>query len=488
MPKSKLTIWCAVGLVALTAGAAFIVWRTRSHAKLVADSTQAQIMLNPGVTYQTITGWEAVAGIGNRPLSDWTPNILAAMPFVLDKAVNDLGLNRLRLEVVCNAENPIDIWNTGGLPFSGQVVNDHADPNVINAADFHFSYVDFIVDHVLLPMKARVEANGEHLYVNALYNCFRSPAAYAHTDAQEYAEFVLATFQHLQSKYGIVPDSWEMVLEPDNVDGWHSGTMIGKALVATAARLSENGFHPKFIAPSSQATDKAITYFEELNTVPGATALMAGGELSYHRYSNASQVNLQTIAAMGRQYGVNTSMLEFFPADYNILHQDLEFGRVSAWEKFALFDLPPGDAGHILSDPRGTISRWIRAHFGLLIPAGYIATDPANPASTTVLEGPSRWLRQYFRFIRAGAVRIDATANNGSLHPLAFVNANGHYVVVVKADAASNFSIAGLPAGTYGIEFTTHEQYNADVRDDQVVDGTLIAHIPARGVITIYEK
>ena len=487
MSKSKLTIGVAIALAALTAGAAFFVLRARSHSQLVADSRQAQITLNPDVTYQTITGWEAMLGIGNRPISDWTPKILAAMPFVLDKAVNDLGLNRVRLEVPCNAENPIDIWNTGGLPFDGQVVNDNADPNVINAAGFHFSYVDFIVEHVLLPMKARVEANGEHLYVNALYNCFRSPAVYAHTDAQEYAEFVLATFQHLQSKYGIIPDSWEMVLEPDNVDGWHSGTMIGKALVATAVRLSENGFHPKFIAPSTLATDKAITYFEELNTVPGATALMAGGELSYHRYSHASQGNLQTIAALGKQYGANTSMLEFFTADYNVLHQDLEFGRVSAWERFALFDLPPEDAGHILSDPRGTISRWIRAH-GLLTPAGYIATDPANPASTTVLESPSKWLRQYFRFIRAGAVRIDASANNGSLHPLAFVNANGHYVAVVKADAASNFRVSSLPAGTYGIEFTTHEQYNADVRDYPVVDGTLIAHIPARGVITIYEK
>src|SRR5579862_2341561 len=487
MLKSKLTIWGAVGLAALTAGAAFFVLRVRSHSEAVGDPTQAQITLNPRVTYQTITGWEAVAGIGNRPLSDWTPNILAAMPFVLDKAVNDLGLNRLRLEVVCNAENPVDIWNTGGLPFSGQVVNDHANPNVINAADFHFSYVDFMVDHVLLPMKARVEANGEHLYVNALYNCFRSPAVYAHTDAQEYAKFVLATFQHLQSKYGIVPDSWEMVLEPDNVDGWHSGTMIGKALVATAANLSENGFHPKFIAPSTLATDKAITYFEELNRVPGATALMAGGELSYHRYSNASQANLQAIAALGKQYGVNTSMLEFFPADYNVLHEDLELGQVSAWEKFALFDLPPKNAGHIFSDAAGTISRWLRPRLGLT-PAGYIATDPANPANTTVLESPSKWLRQYFRFIRAGAVRIDATANNGSLHPLAFVNANGHYVVVVKADAESTFSIAGLPAGNYGIEFTTHEQYNADMRDYRVVDGTLIARIPVQGVITIYEK
>ena len=38
-----------------------------------------------------------------------------------------------------------------------------------------------------------------------------------------------------------------------------------------------------------------------------------------------------------------------------------------------------------------------------------------------------------------------------SFDPLAFINANGTYVVVVKADTPGSFSIENLPPGTYGI-------------------------------------
>jgi hypothetical protein len=101
----------------------------------------------------------------------------------------------------------------------------------------------------------------------------------------------------------------------------------------------------------------------------------------------------------------------------------------------------------------------------------------------------TEFLRQYFKFIRSGAVRIQATSDNGSFQPLAFINKNGSYVVVVDANQGGDMSIKGLEPGTYGIKYTTGTQYDVNLSDVTVGAGqSLSASIPAAGVITIYAK
>ena len=101
----------------------------------------------------------------------------------------------------------------------------------------------------------------------------------------------------------------------------------------------------------------------------------------------------------------------------------------------------------------------------------------------------TKFLRQYFKYIRRGAVRIGAASTNASFDPVAFINAGGQYVVVVKAAAGGSFSIAGLPAGTYGIKYTTSKNYNMDEPDVEVNSGAAAsASIPDAGVATIYLK
>ena len=99
------------------------------------------------------------------------------------------------------------------------------------------------------------------------------------------------------------------------------------------------------------------------------------------------------------------------------------------------------------------------------------------------------FLRQYMHYIRRGAVRIGTSTQSGGLEPVAFINANGRYVVVVSASSAQGFTIGGLPGGTYGVSYTTNSQANIDQADVTVAGGSLLsATIPAAGVITIYGK
>jgi len=62
-------------------------------------------------------------------------------------------------------------------------------------------------------------------------------------------------------------------------------------------------------------------------------------------------------------------------------------------------------------------------------------------------------------------------------------------VVVVKADAAGSLTIQGLPAGTYGIKYTTSREYDVDLPDVTVGPGQDVhASMPDPGVITVYAK
>ena len=101
----------------------------------------------------------------------------------------------------------------------------------------------------------------------------------------------------------------------------------------------------------------------------------------------------------------------------------------------------------------------------------------------------TKFTRQYYKFIRKGALRIDAVSNNTAFDPLAFINTNGKYVVVVNAGASGSFSLQGLPVGTYGIFYTTATQYDINLSDITISSGqALNTNIPASGVLTVYAK
>jgi len=106
-----------------------------------------------------------------------------------------------------------------------------------------------------------------------------------------------------------------------------------------------------------------------------------------------------------------------------------------------------------------------------------------------MLNDKTKFTRQYYRFVRTGAIRIQAVSQENIFDPLAFINKNGSYVVVIKCDAGGDFSIGGLAAGTYGIKYTTTNQYNVDLPEQTIITGqAVVTTIPAAGVLTVYGK
>jgi hypothetical protein len=451
-----------------------------------AQPLSSDIVVDSHVEHQTISGWESTAFIAQWgcPEGSFNSDLIDRFRGAVMDSAASLGITRLRLEVRPGAERPDDPFAdfrartydyAGYRRFFYDAINDNDDPNVIDPAGFHFSELDFTVDQVVTPLRERLAKDGQRLYVNLNFVQFGRTQKFQHRFVpEEYGEFILAAFLHLRDKYGWVPDAVEVILEPDNGSQTWTPKQTGEALVAAGKRLQQAGFTPEFIAPSTKAMSEGIRYMDEMLDVPGVREYVK--MLSYHRYGGVSDDNLEKIGKWSRRHGIGTAMLEKIGSGYEDLHADLKSGGVSAWQQF------------ILSGCRGADDRDRGGRY-LIVDI----SDPQQPIVTRA--GRTPFLQQYFRHIKRGAKRIDADSRIEALDPVAFINPDGRWTVVVKADKAGSFSISGLPSGDYGVTYTvgpdskTPREAGVDAGSLTISENQpLQTSIPDRGVITIFGR
>jgi hypothetical protein len=429
------------------------------------------ITVNGAQQFQTMSGWEALQEIGQ---AECDPRAYQSFKTeVLDRAVNELGINRIRVGLRNGYENSVDHWPqklSGQMTFDQwkvhwfRVVNDNSDPQAINPAGFNWGYLDYTVDELIRPLKQRLQAKGEDLWFNLSYTGANS--GQLHRDnPEEYAEFILAAFQHLQQKYGFVPNSLELVNEP-NLGGWNA-QHVGNNLLAAKRRLNAAGFFPEFVGPTASGSVASLQYFDQMSQIPGV--LQALNEISYHRFGENLPSTLQGLAQRAQTHNMRTAMLEHGGSDHNHLHEDLTTANASAWQQFGLAFCGTQDNG------------------GVYFPVSGARLGENNPVVNT--GRMTKYLRQYFRYVRLRAVRVGAQSADARFSPVAFRNANGKYVVVVKATAGGSFTVGGLPAGTYGIDYTTAADYMKPLADVTISGSQAVnTSIPAAGVLTIFAK
>ena len=162
---------------------------------------------------------------------------------------------------------------------------------MIDWAGFDFTEIDREVELAVLPVQKELAVRGQRLFVNLCYAGSRKGQRNAHDDPEEYAEFALATVLHLRQKYGLEPDTLEVILEPDLAGGW-SGWRIGQTIMATSRRFAENGIHTRFVAPSTMNMAAASRYFDDMRRMTDALPHLA--ELSYRRTGGSAKKRLLT--------------------------------------------------------------------------------------------------------------------------------------------------------------------------------------------------
>jgi hypothetical protein len=458
--------WVALGMLLLVPVA---LLGAKAYRRVPGSAT---ITIDPGREDQTISGWEATAEAGlDEPISH------TYLPELVDNALA-FGLTRLRVEVRASYENTHDIereFREGRIDAKQwrcqryATVNDNDDPKVLAPAGFQWARLDKVIEDVVVPFKAKLEQSGEHFWLNLQYVAFTNDVCdglkYVHEDPKEYAEFVLATYQHLKEKYNLTPDSWDVMLEPDNTRLWTAERMAA-AMEQTAARLQAAGFTPSFIAPSTTSSQNAVPFFDEIWSHGKLRPFIR--ELSYHRYDYAGQDVIASIGKAGQSHHVDTAMLEFINAGYDRLHEDLTVGRVSSWQQYVL-GFPEKDTG-----------------------AHYFIVQPDAPAGKRVqLSASGHYLRQYFQALRPGARRIGAASDASDYQAVAVRDRRGPLAVVVKADRPGEITIKKLPAGTYQLSCWTDVSRSEDPGDRCAQtrsvgdDGTLVATVPGIGVLSV---
>lgn len=386
------------------------------------DTGEAVVTVDPSRRFQTIVGWEATANLSEL-IGQLSPRTEQEL---LRTAVEKAGITRLRLEIRNGAEGPggrfAEFVRTGSYETWKRrrylVANDNADPRVINWAGFDFTEIDSDVEMAVLPMRKLLAARGEKLLVNVCFVAFVKGRPSLHEDPEEYAELALATMLHLRQKYGLEPDSWEVILEPDLAGRW-SGRRIGQTILATSRRFAENGIRVGFVTPSTTSMDTASRYFDDMLRVDGALPHLR--ELSYHRYRGVSRRALARLTDRSNRYHVPIAMTElwFGRGGPDVLFEDLAAGAVAFQNRVV--------GGLVVDVRKGNLT----------------------------LNKDVRYNGALFRAVRPGSVRIGTASSSGALKTLAFQRPQGGIVTALRATSAGNVIVRGLPAGKYIVTTVT---------------------------------
>jgi hypothetical protein len=98
-------------------------------------------------------------------------------------------------------------------------------------------------------------------------------------------------------------------------------------------------------------------------------------------------------------------------------------------------------------------------------------------------------LAQFFRNVRAGAVRIGASSDDPAVDAAAFVNPDGAHVAILIAARASAIALSGLPAGVYEASYAPENLPPRRLPDVIIVSGeSASVSISGRGVFTLRQR
>ncbi len=460
-------------LAAVAAGLASLGAVVSLPRSVEASTAPADIDVDTTKRFQPMEGWEVtVRGWDINKIEDrFDPSFAENMDEVADVLVDRAGVNRLRLELGTNAESPVDHWT----PFErGEVThtvwqaqmyenhNDNKNPFVVDPAGFQWSALDYKVEKIVLPVRAALAARGEKLFLNLCVVDFAKGGLGSLDVAvkpEEYAELVVAAFDHLKSKYALTPDALEITLEPENAGTWKA-ERFGPAIKAVSKRLAAKGFAPQIIAPSTTRASNAVPYFN--------TALRSGAKidvLAYHSYDRPGDDIRREIGRTAAAAGVKTAMLEHLRADVNEFYRDMTIANVSSWQQWAI--------AHFKDDGKYLL-----------------VADLAKPKGKRVRLGTrTRMLAQVWRHARIDDVRIGAASADPALKPLAFLRPDGGVALSVIVDRPAEFTVGGLPAGVYEIERTTPQKPGESAGTATVGDdGRAALSMQSPGVLTIYAR
>ena len=189
------------------------------------------VTIHPNTRHQKILGWGKT--------TPWSPAPEMLRDQCVERAVNDLGLNRLRFEGLCGNR-------AGPRGRSWEWLNDNGDPFEIDWDGFNTEATDERIAGWLVPWRKAVEARGEPFDIYVSPSFFRGGSSgdvppWLLADPDEYAEWALALLLRLRDVHGITADYYSICNEAGNNNAF-SPEIVGRMIEALMPRLREHGF------------------------------------------------------------------------------------------------------------------------------------------------------------------------------------------------------------------------------------------------------
>jgi O-glycosyl hydrolase len=421
----------------LLLAAAAIVLAATLAARAAAPPPDELVTINPSVRFQTMRGW----GVTHSFLRNLNFVSQATVDQVIDEAVNDLGLTSLRIGYGLLAE-----------PF-----NDNGNPQRINWAGFHdANTIDRDVARGLGRFTQLVQANGETpSFLVAKDWEFSAPEWM--TDA-EFSEHATANLLYFRNQHGIDITFNAIDNEPDFFDPYTPARQQS-IIKIMGPMFQANGLSAKIALNEGFDARSTWTYIEALQGDAGVWPHV--GLLNWHLYGANDPFRSQ-IRDFGIARGIPTGMTEYTGAQIDHLMADLTLGGVSYWMRFVMVDFGAAAAGGL---------------------GNFFA---ANTDGTSFLRNHTYYqFRQFMKYVRPGAVRIEATSSHASVRAFAFDRAGTRVVVLVNSSAqAMPLTVQELLPGRYGVSQTVGQSYRElGVQD---VGTSMTVTVPGGGVMTIY--
>lgn len=436
------------------------------------------VTVDPGTTHQTFESWEVTAEHYHFDVPDYgdahpVPDaILAAL---LDDAVNVLGLNGLRVELQMQGDQ--------ASSHNMEAPNDNADPNLLDASGIKWTWVDPYIDKIAKPMKALVEARGERFVLNLSVIGWEG---WQWLQPEEYAEFVVANLDRLQSVHAIAPTYLTIYNEPNISQGAETRDDIVAAMKSLISRMNAAGHGAvRLRYPDTSTIGAARTYFQHLLGHADAAVILARlGQLSFHGYGGYDNAILNQLRDLAGGQGLTTAQTEWWFTDYHApdLLSALTEANVTVYQPYALGTFPSTDP-----DARGL--------YGIDHTGG---TFPDHQFTSFIRKRDWAELFHFSAFIRPGDVRLAASSSASSARAVAFAGPTGCHAIVIfnQSDAAIDIEVTGQAAGEYDVYVSGPVNTSvwpspaaAQQASQSVgVAGTL-AHsgLPGRGLITFQQ-
>ena len=442
------------------------------------------ITINSTQHYQTITGF---GGFGAQDVP-WSAGPFTSAEYI--GRLTDLGVTILRDEV----------------PTSFEYTNDNADPFVTDLSKYNLNTA---VQGEHNPLGTRLQflkdakAAGISTFIatvwsppswmktnNQLGNGTSSNAAPAYNNSptsannqlrtdmyDEFAEMCVAYVKIIKQQTGIDIYAFSIQNEPRFSQTYQSCVYNGEAmrnlLKVVGKRFRDEGLITKLFLPEDVGYLDGVSGMV-LPTLNDADARQYADIVAVHGYAldgvtanSPSAQTWQTMYNWGGQYGKPLWMTETsgFKNDWSgamalakAMYTALKFGNVAAWVFW-------------------TLSTSTLDEYSLMSSAGIKSKRYYTS-------------KNFYRFIKPGAMRVNASANESSgIFPLAFIHTPNQETTLALINDNSTAKViqlagAGLPA--------SFNQYNTTATDNctdaGIVSSTGRIVLPASSVVTLYHK